>query len=467
MSPWDLNVNLRDVILDILYLSTFLMIGTWLRRYVKFFQKYLIPNNLIAGFIALLIGSQGLGLIQLPSERLGLYVYHLLALTFIALGLRQEKTHWGRGPVSKALSSLSSYLLQGIIGLVVGLILMYTIVPDLFLGIGLLVPLGFGMGPGLAYAMGNSWEQWGFEGGGLVGLTFAAIGYLYAFFGGMTLIQWGIKRGKSDLIKSIDDITDDTRIGVYKDAPLPPAGKLTLTTEAVEPMAVHLAIIGFVYLLTWYFVKGLTSLMELGGLHDFVMTIWSFHFVFGLLISIAVRKVIDKMKRGYLIDRGLMNRGMGVFLDYLVMGAIAAISVPVIIHYWEAILIMALLAGPSTGFMLYYLTRRAFDDNHFERFIELFGEMTGTINSALVLLRVTDPEFDTQVAEDSVYGGGIALFLGIPLLIALNVPFAFYHNSIKGYWITLGILIGYWILLIIFWRLIKYIHFGKPKPNVK
>ncbi len=59
------------------------------------------------------------------------------------------------------------------------------------------------MGPGLAYAMGNSWEQWGFEGGGLVGLTFAAIGYLYAFFGGMAIIQWGIKRGKSDLIKSV------------------------------------------------------------------------------------------------------------------------------------------------------------------------------------------------------------------------------------------------------------------------
>lgn len=34
------------------------------------------------------------------------------------------------------------------------------------------------------------------------------------------------------------------------------------------------------------------------------------------------------MKRGYVIDRGLMNRGMGVFLDYLVMGAVAAINIP-------------------------------------------------------------------------------------------------------------------------------------------
>ena len=37
MNPWDLDINLRDVILDLLYLSTFLIIGTLLRRYVKFF----------------------------------------------------------------------------------------------------------------------------------------------------------------------------------------------------------------------------------------------------------------------------------------------------------------------------------------------------------------------------------------------------------------------------------------------
>lgn len=461
MIPWDLDVNLRFVVLDLLYLSFFLLIGTLARRYIKFFQKYLIPNNLIGGFVALIICSQGLGWIDLPSERLGIYVYHLLALTFIALGLRQQKTYWGRGPLSKSFASLSSYLLQATIGLLVAFALLHTIKPDLFLGIGLLLPLGFGMGPGLAYAMGNSWEQWGFEGGGLVGITFAAIGYIYAFFGGMALIQWGIKNGKSKLIKSLDHITVDMRTGVYKNTDYPIAGKLPLSTEAIEPLAFQLGLIGFVYLLTWWFVLGLTTLMENSGLHEFVITIWSFHFVFGLLISLVVRKILDLTGRSHVIDRGLMNRSMGVFLDYLVVGAVAAISVGVIGKYWEAILIMSLLAGPATLGLLYYVSWRAFENYHFERFIELFGEMTGTINSALVLLRVTDPEFETPVAEDAVYGSGISLFLGIPLLITLNVPFAFYNNAAKGYWVALGIIIGYWILMWIVWRLIGFIKFGK------
>jgi len=470
MNPWDLDVNLKFVVLDFLYLSSFLMIGTVLRRYIKFFQKYLIPNNLIAGFLALLIGSQGFGLINLHSDRLILYVYHLLALTFIALGLRQSKTNWGKGPVSKSISGLTSYLIQGSIGLIVALILVYTIKPDLFVGIGLLLPLGFGMGPGLAATMGNSWDnelvKLGYDavGAGQIGLTFATIGYLYAFFGGMALIQWGIRNGKSKLITNLDSITEDMRRGVYKDGKPPIAGKLTLTTEAVEPLAFQLSIIGLVYLLTWLLVNWLTTMMGNNpGLEGFVGTVWSFHFVVGLLIALAVRKILDMSGRSYVIDKGLMNRSMGVFLDFLVIGAVAAISFKIVMDNWEVILAMSILAGPATGFMLYWTSKRAFDDYHFERFIELWGEMTGTINSALVLLRVTDPEFETPVAEDAVYGSGITLFLGIPMLIALNVPIVMYGNAIKGYWITLGILIGYMILLWILWRAIGFIKFSKPK----
>ena len=472
MSPWDLDVNLRFVVLDFLYLSAFLMIGTVLRRYVKFFQKYLIPNNLIAGFIALLIGSQGFGIINLHSDRLILYVYHLLALTFIALGLRQSKTNWGKGPVSKSIASLTSYIIQGSIGLIVALILVYTIAPDLFIGIGLLIPLGFGMGPGLAAVLGGGWDatlvKLGYEapGAAQIGLTFATIGYLYAFFGGMALIQWGIRTGKSKLITNLDSITNDMRRGVYKDGKPPIAGKLPLTTEAIEPLAFQLSLIGLVYLATWLIVNWLTGVMTAGNnqlLEQLANTVWSFHFVVGLLLSLVVRKILDMTGRGYVIDKGLMNRGMGVFLDFLIMGAVAAISLKIVLQNWEAILIMSLLAGPATGFMLYWVTRRAFDDFHFERFIELFGEMTGTINSALVLLRVTDPEFETPVAEDAAYGGGISLFLGLPLLFALNIPIAIYENAIEGYWVTLGILIGYGILLWIVWRAIGFIKFGKPK----
>lgn len=462
-STWDLTVNLKDVVIDFGLLSMFLVIATILRRYVKFFQRFLIPNNIVAGFLALILGPQLLGITSITSDRLGVYVYHLLALTFIAIGLREEKTDWGKGPISTGLAFVSNYLIQGIIGLTIALILIYTVMPDLFAGMGLLLPLGFGMGPGVAYTMGHSWESFGFAGGGNVGLTFAAIGYLIAYFSGIWLIQLGIKRRETKLIDGMEGISRDMRIGVVKEKEPEVAGRLTLSTEAIEPYAFQLGLIGFLYLITYGVVAFLANLMESAGLHDFVSTLWSFHFVLGSLIAIGVRKLFDISGRSYLIDPGLMTRSAGVFVDYLVVGAIAAISLVIVGQYWLPLALMSVVGGIGSYFLCRWLQYRAFDNNHFERFIGIFGEMTGTINSGLVLVRVTDPEFKTPVAEDLVYGSGVALVFGFPLLVVLNVPMNFFGNSLFGYGVTLGILVGYLFLLWGFWRLIGFLRFKKPE----
>lgn len=453
MSSWSVPLTLEEIILDFLILCTLILIGTLLRRYVAFFQKFLIPNNLIGGTIGLVAGSQMLGWIDLPEARLTSYIYHLLALTFIALGLRKQKTHWGKGPVSKALSSMTTVCLQATIGLGVSLFFIYFINPDIFPGFGLLLPLGFGMGPGLAANFGKDWQAYGFQGGAAVGLTFAAIGFVLAYFIGIALIQWGIKTGKSVNIKDMDHVSSDMRSGVYKNTEYPVAGHLTMPTEAIEPMAFQYALIGFVYLLNYLFLSVFVIPLENAGLNDFVGIIWNFHFVFGLILAIIVRKILDKTGRGYVIDKGLMTRSMGVFLDFLIVGAIAGISISSLAAYWPAILVMVIITGPLTFFYLYWLSWRVFDDFHFERFIELFGELTGTIHSGLVLLRVTDPEFDTPVAEDAVYGSGISLMIGLPLLFTLGVPMTFFNNSLEGYWITFGIIAGYWLLLLVAWKL--------------
>lgn len=468
MKFWQLEITLVELIFDFLYMSTFILVGTLLRRYVKFFQRFLIPNNLIGGFIALIFSTQVLGWIDLPNERLTAYIYHLLALTFIALGLRQEKSNWGRGPVSKSFAGLSIICLQALIGLSIAFILVYTIDPELFLGVGLLLPLGFAMGPGLAASMGGSWEQYGFVGGSTVGVTFAAIGFLYAYFGGIAIIRWGIRTGRSVTIANQENITEDMLTGILKNGKYPIAGRLTMSTEAVEPMAFHLGLIGFVYMLTYGFISLMSIPLANSGLTDFIDILWSFHFVFGLIIAIIVRKILDLSGRAYVIDKGLMTRGMGVFLDYLIVGAIAAISITVVGRYWEALLIMALIAGPTTFGLLYWISWRAFGDYHFERFVEMFGEFTGTTNSGLILLRVLDSEFDTPVAEDAVYGSGISLVIGLPLLFTLGVPMQFFNNSTQGYLIAAAIILAYWLILLSVWKITGLIDLKRAElPNIK
>jgi ESS family glutamate:Na+ symporter len=201
------------------------------------------------------------------------------------------------------------------------------------------------------------------------------------------------------------------------------------------------------------------------GLKDFVDTIWSFHFVIALLIALLVRKFLDITKKSYVIDNGLMNRISGVAVDFLVTGSIVAINIVIVGKYWLPITLISFLAGIATYFVIRYTSRRAFDDFYFERMVGIFGEMTGTINSGLVLIRITDPEFQTPSAEDLALGGGLALFLGFPLLILLNAPMNFWHNSLGGYWLTLALMLGYLVILWVVWRSLGYIHFKLPESK--
>ena len=76
-------------LIDIAYLSLFLGISAILRRAFKPLSRLLIPNSVIAGFIGLALGPGGLGIIDLSFERLGNLVYHLIAIGFIAVTLKQ------------------------------------------------------------------------------------------------------------------------------------------------------------------------------------------------------------------------------------------------------------------------------------------------------------------------------------------------------------------------------------------
>ena len=68
---------------------------------------------------------------------------------------------------------------------------------QLFPTFGFLVPLGFNEGPGQALSIGKVWEGVGFADAATIGLTFAAVGYFFAFFVGDPLVNRGIRNGRA------------------------------------------------------------------------------------------------------------------------------------------------------------------------------------------------------------------------------------------------------------------------------
>ena len=56
---------------------------------------------------------------------------------------------------------------------------------------GTLIPFAFTQGPGQAAAYGSIYESYGWENAAMVGVTFAAIGFIVAFAVGIPAASWG------------------------------------------------------------------------------------------------------------------------------------------------------------------------------------------------------------------------------------------------------------------------------------
>ena len=96
--------------------------ATFIRAKVVFFQKYLIPNALTAGFILLIYYNYIAGYFGMSSMGLGAMVYHLLALSFISMSLRKPeftKKKGDPGVFATSVAIISQYSLQAMLGLLI------------------------------------------------------------------------------------------------------------------------------------------------------------------------------------------------------------------------------------------------------------------------------------------------------------------------------------------------------------
>jgi ESS family glutamate:Na+ symporter len=429
-------------------LSVALVLATWIRARVPFFQRYLIPNSLTAGFLLLLFYNLAARPLGLNAAPLGDLIYHLLSISFIAMGLRAlppKKT--GRRVFATGLCITASFTLQALLGLGLAFLLRAVAMPRLNPAIGFFVPLSYEMGPGQAYSIGVGWEAMGFQGAGSLGLTFAALGYLWACFGGVVLINLGIRNGWLEPRRLGPDARLGLKSGVFPaGAKLPAGSRLTTDTEAVDTLGLNLGVVLLCYLATFLLLKGLTALVSLAGKdgRELAVNLWGISFIFASLVAAGVKSLARGAGVDHVLEPGALTRIAGVSVDLLVAAALGAISVVVIARYWLPILVMGALAGLLTIGYVLWLTSRLFEDHRFQRAMIYFGSATGTLPTGLALLRVVDPEFETPAAVDYMYGSGVAFFLVIPYILAINLPmYGFTRGEPRYYWMTIGLLLVY------------------------
>ena len=379
-------------------LSAMLLIGVLLRAKISFLQRFLIPSCLIGGVLGLILVNTGL--MQVSANGLESFAYHFFNISFISVGLtsgrRQNDSQSGRinvlkGPLWMTLAQTFSFSLQAAVG--GALILLFGLFGmDLFPTFGFLAPLGFEEGPGQALSIGKVWEASGFEYAATIGLTFAALGYFFAFFVGVPLVNWGIRKGLAkngsralprDLLSGISDC----------DRKPESAGSLRIHSANADSLAFQAALVGFVYLLTYGLVKTIGSFFSA----DVAAILWGFFFFGGLMVALLIRFLMGKLGIVHLIDPGIQRRVTGWSIDFLIVSTVMAVQLQVVWKYLIPVAAIALTSGILTTIGVIFLGKRIWSYN-LERMVAVYGTVTGTVSCGLLLLRIVDPDFKTPVA---------------------------------------------------------------------
>ncbi len=405
------------------YLAIFLLSGVYLRAKFRFFQHFLIPSCLIGGILGLVFISTGI--IHPSSSLLETFTYHFFNISFISVGLtytgaRKEAGAASkdllRGPLWMGLVEGVTISMQAIIG---GLfvILLNLLGLRLFPTFGFLVPLGFTEGPGQALSIGKVWEGLGFAHAATIGLTFATIGFLFAFFVGVPLVNYGIRKGRATYTPR--GLSDDLLTGIIpKEHPGETIGKLTTHSGNVDALAFHIALVGLVYVLTYGFILMVGKFMP----PKLASMLWGFFFFFGMVIAFMVRWLIGKFNIQHLIDPGLQRRITGGSVDFLIVSTVMSVQIVIVWNYIIPISLIAITSGILTTLVVLYLGNRIWSYN-LERTSAIYGTVTGTVSSGLLLLRVADPEFKTTVAVElglmNIFAAPI--ILGSMLLVSAPV----------------------------------------------
>jgi ESS family glutamate:Na+ symporter len=469
------------IIIYVAILSLLLLTGNVIRRKIPILKKSLLPTSVIAGLLGLIIKEAIVrpltGQSWWISETdiitfntfLNLVTYHTIAIGFIAMGLKVNekfkiKTQRAHSYYN-GMVIVSSYMLQGIIGIGVTAILAFTIFPIFKTGPGLasgiLVPFGFGQGPGQANNFGAVYEGFtnaqgvltGFAGAQSYGLAIASMGFIWACIGGVIYLNKVYKKkvtGEEQLVQttSVQEVESPDEIPV---------------AESIDKLTVQLTLIAVVYGVTLLIMFGLTRLASFNeGIYRMVGSlIWGFNFIFGMVVALFAKKLFGYLRQKNIMTRQypnnyMLNRIAGVVFDFMVVASIVSINIEDLAspQVWITFFLITTIAGLSTMFFIHKITKRVYKQYTLPAFAGMYGTMTGTVSTGIALLREVDPYYETPAATDLVTGTTTAIIFGFPILLLAS----FAPNGTVQALITLGI-------LIVLFSLFVFILLKKnPKP---
>ena len=438
---WDFSVWGWLNIMAMLFLS--LLAANAMKKKIRILEQSLIPTSVLGGGLLLVVS----GLYKMITgnvlfeevffgtngyNNLEIVTYHALALGFVASSFKTENGKLSKKRTTEifntGVTTVSTYLLQAIVGFGITIIAS-LIIKGFFEAAGILLPFGYGQGTGQAMNYGTIYEtEHGFVGGKTFGLTIAALGFLSASIGGVVHLN---------LLKRKRKITGASEEGVLKSEQVQKADEIPMQ-GSIDKLTIQIALVMAAYMCTFLLMFLLGKLLP--GMKS---VIYGFNFLLGVLSGTLIKIIINQLKKHGIAEKEyindfLMTRISNFFFDVMVVAGIAAIRLDILESYWGIIVILGLVGLFITYFYNYYVAKTLFPEYKEEQFLMMYGMLTGTASTGIILLREIDGDFKTPAADNMVYQNFPAIVFGFPMMLLATLA------PVKPY-LTMIILVVFFI----------------------
>ena len=447
-SVWKILVNVGLVLI-------FLLIGNLIRRVIPFLRKAHIPSALIGGLLLFLfdLAFEAGGIEVIDKRIMQIITYHALAIGFIAMTLKiakKEKSTSFFSAVKNGAITGGTYMLQAVFGILVSLIFFWSTSGSFFYDAGVLLPLGFGQGPGNAM----TWDiNLGITDGS-VGLTIAAIGFIVASIVGVIYINIYKRKGQ---------IVEKTALDVRKVTDFEDENEIE-DNESVDKTTIQVAFVFLAYAFAFGIMVFFAKLTDWTGVKLFNDVAWGFNFIWGVITANLIKLVIKllhkhKVVKKKYINNYQMDRISGFAFDMMIIAGVAAIDINVVKEYAWFVVAVCVVGALITVIYVRAMSHFVFKDIEHECFLTNFGTLTGTASNGMIFLREIDPNYETPMSNIFIVSQLPAMLFVAPLLLLLNKS----GESINGCYIALGIFGGLFLLYTTFLILCAKGVFNKKK----
>jgi len=452
-----------DLLWGFIGIGLALLAGKALRTVFTHLKKLYLPSSVLGGFIALLLGTQVLGVItnritgteiSLVPEAViqvwrglpGLLINIVFAALLLGNRIPGIKEIWRKAGPQVAFGQTLAWG-QYVVGITLGILILGPML-QLPAAAGALIEIGFEGGPGTAAGMADTFRELNFPEGADLALALATVGLVTGIVGGSILINWAIRRQhipqpqstESTAIPDADDVDEQHELAWIK----------TQEQQPTDPLSIHLAVVAVSVGIGWLLQTALRHIETITWARDGGTEIFRYVPLFPLAMigGLIVQIIMDRTGWSQHINRRMMNRISGSALDFTIVAALGTLSLTAIRTHWQAFLLLAVGGMVWNVFALLVIAPRIIPEHWFQRGVCDFGQSTGVTVTGLLLLRMADPANESGTLEsfgykqllfEPIVGGGLFTAASVPLLMRFgNLPILILTGTLCLFWLILG-----------------------------